>query len=118
MKPSRTAYGVPAAVHPGPSWQARRIGLVALLLLAGWRLLLVAILPAEFAGSPYQQNLLRIERLQRRVEAGAGLSNVLVGTSIAGRFLPEYFSGTSLAGLANLGLDGTTPAFALEALLD
>lgn len=44
-------------------------------------------------------------------------SNVIAGSSISGRLLPGYFAGTSLASIANLGLDGSGPITALDCVL-
>ncbi len=44
-------------------------------------------------------------------------SNVMAGSSISGRLLPGYFVGTPLAGIANLGLDGSGPLTALDCIL-
>lgn len=94
-----------------------RIVTLGLVLLAGWRLLLATTAwRADFAENNYQQNLLRIEGLQQRIAGGNPPGTVLAGTSITGRLLPAFFDGTPLAGAANLGLDGMSPAFALELL--
>ena len=98
--------------------QAGAILLGAVLVLVAWRLVLTATgWRADFGESNYQQNLLRIESLQQQVRAGHPPIAVLAGTSVAGRLLPAYFEGGPLAGVVNLGLDGTSPAFALELLL-
>ena len=100
--------------------RALRIGLLAVALLLGWRgVLALTGWHAEFAECSYQQNLLRLESYRGRVSATPGIAppRVIAGTSVTGRLLPEYFAGTPLNGLANLGLDGATPTFALEALL-
>jgi len=116
MRPDN-AYGLPPAPTQPLYCTALAIGLTALAVLIGWRLLLTRIPVAEFAESSYQQNLLRIEALERQARTTATPDTVVAGTSIAGRLLPAYFSGTALADTANLGLDGTSPAFALEILL-
>jgi len=103
-------------VAPQARWT---LGLAAVLLLL-WRSILVfSPSRAEFAECSYQQNLLRLEtyRTLAREQAGRPVPVVLAGTSVSGRVLPKYFDSTRLAGVVNLGLDGSSPAFALEVLL-
>ena len=68
----------------------------------GWR--------ARLAENNYQANLIRLETFLHQPAPPA----VLVGSSMTGRLLPEYFSGTPLAGVANLGLDGSSPDLGLD----
>ena len=102
---------------PARSRKALRILGLALVLGVGW-VVLLRLLPwrGEYAENNYRQNLLRIESLERRVRSGTPPESVLAGTSISGRILPSFFDGTALAGIANLGLDGTSPVFSLEML--
>jgi len=74
---------------------------LALSFWGGWR--------ADLAESNLQANLIRITRY---LQADAP-DLVLVGSSISGRLLPEYFN---LKGrqFLNLGLDGSGPLFAFE----
>jgi hypothetical protein len=84
-----------------------RIVLIAAGLLLFWRLALVWwINPATFGESNYQANLIRIESYLRQVTPP---DLVLVGSSLSGRLLPEYFPGAPDQSVANLGLDGGTP---------
>jgi len=118
--PNPLPQTIPIERSAGRYRQAKAILLLAVALLLGWRgVLAVWPMRAEFGESNYQQNLLRIEnyRRQLRQSPGGPPMAVLAGTSVAGRMLPEYFAGTGLAGIPNLGLDGTSPAFALELLL-
>lgn len=82
-------------------------------LLALWTMLSRALPEPQLAESNFQANRLRLERWQLE----ATPSSVIVGTSISGRLLPAYFTGTSLASMANLGLDGASPSTALELVL-
>lgn len=109
---------LPARAATAP--RASHIALLTVTFLIGWRgVLAVTGWRAEFAESSYQQNLVRLESYRGRIRGGSATAPVAViaGTSVAGRLLPEYFEGGPLAGVANLGLDGASPAFALEALL-
>jgi len=91
--------------------------ILGLVLLAGWRILLATTAwRADFAENNYQQNLLRIEVLHRQTAGTTRPKTVLAGTSVTGRLLPAFFADTPLAGAVNLGLDGMSPAFALELL--
>lgn len=82
-------------------------------LFAAWSLVL-AVLPwrAHIAESNYHSNLIRLEHalFQPRPHLA------LVGSSITGRLLPEYFEGTPAPTIANLGLDGSGPLLGLELL--
>lgn len=82
-------------------------------LLSLWSLALLA-LPgrAHIAESNYQSNLIRLEHALLGPTAQAAL----VGSSITGRLLPEYFSDTPWTQIANLGLDGSGPLLGLELL--
>lgn len=75
-----------------------------LLRSFGWR--------AHIAESNYQSNLIRLEEALLGKPAPASL----VGSSITGRLLPEYFDQTSLGRIGNLGLDGSGPLLGLELL--
>ena len=95
--------------------QAWRIIAIAAGLLLIWRLLLgITGWRAEYAESNYHQNLLRLEGFQQQMAGESPPADVLAGTSVTGRLLPQFFDQTPLQGIANLGLDGTSPAFALE----
>lgn len=76
---------------------------LAMTFWAGWR--------ADLAESNLQANLIRITRYLNAESPDI----VLVGSSISGRLLPEYFD---LSGrqVLNLGLDGSGPLFAFEVL--
>lgn len=114
--PKLPSSSVAGPVRPG----AVQIALLALALVLGWRgVLAITGWRADFAECSYQQNLLRLETYRERIrgERGSAPPVVLAGTSITGRLLPEYFAGTPLAGVANLGLDGASPGFSLEAIL-
>jgi hypothetical protein len=76
---------------------------LGLLAWTGWR--------ADLAESNLQANLIRITRYLNSEGGGT----VLVGSSVAGRLLPEYFQGSGLE-VANLGLDGSRPLFVFEVL--
>lgn len=91
--------------------QALCILLLAALLAAGYGLLARAGLwRAELAETNFDANLIRLQSFLFERPPHA----VLVGSSITGRLLPSYFTGTSLAPMANLGLDGSGTLFALE----
>jgi hypothetical protein len=86
----------------------------ALILLGLWSLVLNA-LPwrAHIAESNYQSNLIRLEHALLNP---ATPNAALVGSSITGRLLPEYFKDSNLPQIANLGLDGSGPLIGLELL--
>jgi len=66
---------------------------------------------ADLAESNMQANLIRINRYLNLKAP----QNVLVGSSVAGRLLPEYFTDSN-TDVVNLGLDGSRPLFAFEIL--
>jgi hypothetical protein len=66
---------------------------------------------ADLAESNLQANLIRITRYLR----APAPDTVLVGSSIAGRLLPDYFP-SDMPEVLNLGLDGSRPLFAFEVL--
>jgi hypothetical protein len=68
---------------------------------------------ARFAESNYFANRIRMEEYLFR---GAAPKHVLVGSSLSGRLLPEYFAGTGLSDFATLGLDGSIPLVGLDVL--
>jgi hypothetical protein len=68
---------------------------------------------ARFAESNYFANRIRMEEYLFR---GAAPKHVLVGSSLSGRLLPEYFAGTTLSDFATLGLDGSIPLVGLDVL--
>lgn len=88
------------------------VALAGLAVLA-WPLVLRGLPRPSLAETNYHANRLRLEAwfLDRMP------SNVLAGSSISGRLLPGYFAGTTLAGIANLGLDGSGPLTALDCIL-
>ncbi len=89
-----------------------RVVLVAVLLVAGWMAFLgITGTRADLAESNLQANLIRITRYLRTPSP----DTVLVGSSIAGRLLPEYFPGDG-SEVLNLGLDGSRPLFGFEVL--
>ncbi len=86
------------------------------ILLTGSYGLLTRMFPAraELAESNYQANLIRLQAFL----FDNCPRTVIAGSSISGRLLPSYFRGTGLAPVANLGLDGSSPLFALELVLE
>jgi hypothetical protein len=76
---------------------------LALSVWGGWR--------ADLAESNLQANLIRITRYLQADSPDI----VLLGSSISGRLLPEYFNFEGREVL-NLGLDGSGPLFAFEIL--
>lgn len=93
--------------------QAAWIVLGALAGVVLWSLAHRWLPRAELAESNYQANLIRLQSWIY----GAPKANVIIGSSIAGRLLPEDFAGTSLAGIANLALDGSGPELGLRLVL-
>ncbi len=93
--------------------QTFRILLLAAVLGVVWAGLSAWLPRPELAETNYVANRLRIERFL----LDPAVSNVVVGTSISGRLLPSYFSGTTLASMANLGLDGGNPDTGLALIL-
>ena len=93
--------------------QAWLIVLAAFLGLAAWTLAHRWLPRAELAESNFQANLIRLQSW----EFEAPKANVIIGSSIAGRLLPGNFTGTPLASLANLALDGSGPEFGLRLVL-
>lgn len=88
------------------------IGLTA--VLSGlWSAALRVLPRPALAETNYEANRLRLEEWL----LGPGSKTVLVGSSMSGRLLPSYFEGTSLAGIANLGLDGASPDTGLRLTL-
>lgn len=93
--------------------QTRRILLLTAVLCVLWMGLSSWLPRPELAETNYVANRLRIERFLLE----SAPSNVVVGTSISGRLQPSFFSGTSLASMANLGLDGANPDTGLTLVL-
>ena len=93
--------------------QARWIVLLALSALAVWTLAHRWLPKAELAETNFQANLIRLQAW----EFEPPRSNVIIGSSIAGRLLPGNFAGTPLASLANLALDGSGPELGLRVVL-
>lgn len=91
-----------------------RILLVTLVLCLAWSVAMRLLARPELAETNSVANRLRIERWF----LDAPVSNVLVGSSISGRILPAYFKDTSLASMANLGLDGGNPDTGLALVLN
>jgi len=92
----------------------RLLGLAALILLLYGVLLRVTHWRAELAETNFQANLIRLQGFSLSPAPRA----VLVGSSLSGRLLSSYFDDTYLAPVANLGLDGSNPAFGLDWLGD
>lgn len=86
------------------------ISLAALLAVAYGVWARAGLWHAELAENNFEANLIRLQTFLFERPPHA----VLVGSSITGRLLPSYFKGTSLAPMANLGLDGSGTLFALE----
>ena len=79
-------------------------------MLAAYSLLLHWTgLRADLAESNLQSNLIRISSYLHESPAPVAL----VGSSVAGRLLPQYFQEDGVA-VQNLGLDGSRPLFAFE----
>lgn len=96
------------------SRQALAILLTALLLAVAWQAVIsVGGWRARFGESNYVANRIRLEDY---LLLPAAPRRVLVGSSLSGRLLPEFFAGTPLADFATLGLDGSIPLVGLEAL--
>jgi hypothetical protein len=94
--------------------QALCIIWLSALLVAGYAIFArVAPWHAELAETNFQANLIRLQAFLFDPPPRA----VLVGSSLSGRLLPDYFDGTQLAPLANLGLDGSSPLFGLDLTL-
>jgi hypothetical protein len=89
-----------------------RIVALTVLLVAAWMAYLTFTgTRADLAESNLQANLIRITRYLR----APAPDTVLVGSSIAGRLLPDYFP-SDMPEVLNLGLDGSRPLFAFEVL--
>lgn len=98
----------------GTTRDGLRVVMVALALLSGWGLCLRWTgWRAAFGESNYVANRIRLEDYLFR---GAAPRHVLVGSSLSGRLLPEYFRGTRLEDFGTLGLDGSIPLVGLEVL--
>lgn len=81
--------------------------LLGLGFLGVWRLAIALwIQPATFGESNYQANCIRIESYLSQDPAP---KLALIGSSLTGRLLPEYFDPPFRHAVANLGLDGGTP---------
>ncbi len=94
--------------------QTGHILMLGAVLLGGWFCVCRSLgWHARLAENNYQANIIRLETfLDRRAP-----SVVLVGSSMTGRLLPDYFAGTSLGEVANLGLDGSSPDLGLDVVL-
>lgn len=94
--------------------QALCILSLAVVAVLGWQWLTGKLLPRPaLAETNFHANRLRLEAWFLDPVP----SNVIAGSSISGRLLPGYFAGTSLASIANLGLDGSGPLTALDCVL-
>jgi hypothetical protein len=94
--------------------QALNILWLTILLATGFALLVrITSWRAELAETSYQHNLIRLQNFLFDAPPRA----VLVGSSLSGRLLSSYFDGTAIAPVANLGLDGSGPAFGLDVVL-
>jgi len=87
------------------------LAMAAGLLLAYSTFLRCTGIGATLAESNLQANLIRSSKYLHSPVAPV----ILVGSSVAGRLLPEYFSAAGLD-IRNLGLDGSRPLFAFEVL--
>jgi len=98
----------------GGNRQAFRIIFLALLFMTGLTILArLAPWRAELAENNFQANLIRLEAFF----FDPAPRTVLIGSSITGRLIPRYFSGSALGPIANLGLDGSGPSLGLELAL-
>jgi hypothetical protein len=89
-----------------------RMVAMTVLLVAVWMAYLAFTgTRADLAESNLQANLIRITRYLR----APAPDTVMVGSSIAGRLLPDYFP-SDMPEVLNLGLDGSRPLFAFEVL--
>ncbi len=93
--------------------QALVIVVSALLGVGAWAFVRPWLPRAELAESDFQANLIRLQTWSMEPPR----SNVVVGSSIAGRLLPSTFRGTALDSLANLALDGSGPELGIRLLL-
>jgi len=93
--------------------QALVIVVSALLGVGAWAFVRPWLPRAELAESNFQANLIRLQTWSMEPPR----SNVVVGSSIAGRLLPSCFRGTPLDSLANLALDGSGPELGIRLLL-
>lgn len=93
--------------------QAIVIVVSALLGVGAWAFVRPWLPRAELAESNFQANLIRLQTWSMEPPR----SNVVVGSSIAGRLLPSCFRGTPLDSLANLALDGSGPELGIRLLL-
>jgi len=97
-----------------PGRQALLIGVIGALILALYGLVLGrAAHSPELAENNYEANLLRIEKYF----FGPAPSVALVGSSLTGRLLPSYFAAAGAGTVANLGLDGSGPAYGLSVII-
>jgi len=96
--------------HSSKNRNALEILLLAVLLLAGYALFQrVTGSQAALLESNLQSNLARISRYLHAPK----VDTVLVGSSVAGRLLPDYFKEQGLE-ITNLGLDGCRTLYGLE----
>lgn len=86
---------------------------LAAVAVLGWQIAARWLPRPALAETNYHANRLRLETWFLDPMP----SNVIAGSSISGRLLPGYFTGTVLAGIANLGLDGSGPLTALDCIL-
>jgi hypothetical protein len=97
-----------------PNRQTLCIICLSALLVAGYAIFArVAPWRAKLAETNFQANLIRLQAFLFDPQPRA----VLVGSSISGRLLPDYFDKTQLAPMANLGLDGSSALFGLDLTL-
>lgn len=97
-------------VTPSKNSNALEILLFALVLLAGYSLFQKATgSQAVLLESNLQSNLARISRYLHAPK----VDTVLVGSSVAGRLLPQYFKDQGVE-VINLGLDGCRTLYGLE----
>ena len=88
------------------------LAVAALLSLAWFVFLKISGTHASLAESNFQSNIVRVDDYFFGPEKTAAL----IGTSITGRLLPEYFQEQGVA-VANLGLDGCIPRTGIELVL-
>jgi hypothetical protein len=80
------------------------------ILLAYSTFLQTARVRVDVGESNFQSNLIRLQAFLFEPPPRA----VLIGSSLTGRLVPDYFTGTAFDSIANLGLDGSGPGVGLK----